>query len=356
MRVSGVKQGSHGYMQLLWSGLTAWTQLRCRRRPGDSAMGHNQKLQVMLGRVLRAEYSFPAHPPLRCVLVRCGCCVGAVWCSVGAVWCSAGAVLVQCCCAGVGWRCCGQAGMPVGRRCSPTSPAADRPVAHAGWQTARPRLSQVAPTRPVSACSEGVRDLISRILVVDPEKRPTIQVRGHVQGQAGSYRPRWSCAHLPCWRRSPSTCTGGIVLPCRDASGAWDAEVSASQLAPAERMPCLVTRLCAGDPAAPLVCRGAQSRSTELQRQHPAAQQGEPAAAGSAGRGALLQLCHPSWYLLSVLPRAFRGGLRNSSAQGEPAAAGGAQVRCCGTAAAPVALPFGSFNLCAAWCLRGMRC
>ncbi|KAI7838415.1 hypothetical protein COHA_007788 [Chlorella ohadii] len=34
------------------------------RRAGDESLGHNQKVQAMLGRVLKAEYTFPAHRQL----------------------------------------------------------------------------------------------------------------------------------------------------------------------------------------------------------------------------------------------------------------------------------------------------
>lgn len=39
--------------------------LTARRRPGDDAMKPNQKLNVMLQRILRADFSFPADKPLR---------------------------------------------------------------------------------------------------------------------------------------------------------------------------------------------------------------------------------------------------------------------------------------------------
>lgn len=59
------------------------------RRSGDDAMKPNQKLNVMLQRILRADYSFPADKPLRWVVGRAGAAAGpAACCSWCAGYCS----------------------------------------------------------------------------------------------------------------------------------------------------------------------------------------------------------------------------------------------------------------------------
>lgn len=55
------------------------------RRSGDDAMKPNQKLNVMLQRILRADYSFPADKPLRWVVGRAGAAAGPAACCS---WCA----------------------------------------------------------------------------------------------------------------------------------------------------------------------------------------------------------------------------------------------------------------------------
>lgn len=185
-----------------------------RRRPSDDQLKWRQGLTLLLMRVLQADYVFPPDRQLRWGLVV----------------------------------------LPGG-----CLPAGSLHLLRRGWLL------------PAAACSEGVRDLISRILVVDPDQRPTIQV-GHLRSGVGTLRPTRSAA-----------CRSACAAAANIASVAcWG--LSHAHLCP---IPAGVVLLsAAGHPAAPLVCGGPQTRGAELQRQHPAAVPGAPAAGGAAGRGA----------------------------------------------------------------------
>ncbi len=79
-----------------------------------------------------------------------------------------------------------------------------------------------------------------------------------------------------------------LHLPCRRSRGtpgSWRG-LACNSCLPSVTKLVLSAFNCAGDPDAPLVHGGAQPRSAAVQRHHPAAQPGEPAAAGGAGRGA----------------------------------------------------------------------
>lgn len=53
------------------------------RRAGDDLYGPNQKLNVMLQRILVADYVFPESKVLRCGAALPQCCCPVAWSSVG---------------------------------------------------------------------------------------------------------------------------------------------------------------------------------------------------------------------------------------------------------------------------------
>lgn len=121
----------------------------CRRRPGDENLKPNQKLNAMLQRILKADYTFPPDKPL-----RSGPAFGRL---LHAAWCS----------------------MPVHHARRLLSLAMLMLFA----QSCRtqdglgPPTSSLLPLLPDPGCSKEVRDLISRILVPNPDSRPTIKAR-----------------------------------------------------------------------------------------------------------------------------------------------------------------------------------
>lgn len=221
----------------------------CLRRSTDEGLSHNQKLQAMLGRVLRAEYSFPTNRQLRCVWTRPLCRTVAV------------APLRR----------------HPGAACSaPAAPACALLCAAIAVHVQASMVAQPART----AYSDGVKDLISRILIAEPEKRLSIQVGGKRSATEWPVVAGPTVQHA-AFNTAPAAGGGGLAPSLRSMHAPLHPCRQPTPCAP----PYLLSG-CAGDPASPLVCGGAQPRSTGLQRQHSAAQLREPAAAGGDRGGA----------------------------------------------------------------------
>lgn len=139
--------------------------LRCAlivlvRRPGDENLKPNQKLNVMLQRILRADYTFPKGKALRCVVHA----------------------------------------VPLHPACCLLS------------------AKRSSPGGLLCLCSDSVRDLIGRILVQDPAQRPTLQVRWYRLQAASSFpcsrHPRYF--HVLCrkYKHIPGSCKASTRRHC----------------------------------------------------------------------------------------------------------------------------------------------